>query len=73
MPRRLHDAGALFLVRTRVMQDRSFKSLSTELAGVNANLPARTFIVGMEQGPVRIQELMVQAPAVAASVLGGLA
>jgi len=73
MPRRLHDAGALFLVRTRVMPDRSFKSLSTALAGVNANLPARTFIVGMEQGPVRIQELMVQAPAVAASVLGGLA
>jgi hypothetical protein len=73
MPRRLHDAGALFLVRTRVMPDRSFKSLSTALAGVNANLPARTFIVGMEQGPVRIQELMVQVPAVAASVLGGLA
>ncbi len=73
MPRRLHDAGALFLVRTRMMPERSFQSLSAALAGVNSNLPARTFIASMQQGPVRIQELMARAPAVAASVLGGLA
>jgi len=73
LPRRLHDAGAVFVVRTRVMPGRSFKSLSAALAGVNPNLPARTYIVGMEQGPVRIQELMAQAPAVAAAILGGLA
>ncbi len=72
-PRRLHDTGALFLVRTRGTPERSFKPLSTALAEVNANLPARTFIVSLKQGPVRIQELMAQAPAVAASVLGGLA
>lgn len=73
LPRRLNDAGGLFLVHTRGLPDSSFKSLSTALAQVNANLPARTFIVSMEQGPVRIQELMAQAPAVAAAVLGGLA
>jgi predicted permease len=73
LPRRLHDTGALFLVRTKVMPDRSFQSLSKALAAVNMNLPLRTYIVGMEQGPVRIQELMAQAPAVAALTLGALA
>lgn len=73
IPRRLHDAGALFLVRTRTPPDKSFKSLSAALAEIQSDLPARTYMVGMEQGPVRIQELMVRAPAVSASVLGGLA
>jgi hypothetical protein len=73
LPRRLPDTGASFLVRTRVMPDKLFKSMSTALAAVNTNLPARTYIVGMEQGPVRIQELMSRAPAVVASILGGLA
>ena len=73
MPRRLRDTGALFLTRTRILPAKTFRSLSATLAGVNANLSGRTFVVGMEQGPVRIQELMVQGPAVAASILGGLA
>jgi ABC-type antimicrobial peptide transport system permease subunit len=73
LPRRLHEAGGLFLVRTRIMPDRSFKSLSTALARVNPNLPTGSYIVSLEQGPIRIQELMVRAPAVAASVLGGVA
>lgn len=73
LPRRLNDAGALFLVRTRTLPDRSFQSLSAALAQVNPSLPARTYIVSLEQGPVRIQELMAQAPAVAAAILGGLA
>jgi predicted permease len=73
IPRRPHDAGALFLVRTRGMPDRSFHSLSTALAQVNPNLPARTFLVSLEEGPVRIQELMARAPAVAAAILGGFA
>lgn len=73
LPRRLNDAGALFLVRTRTLPDRSFQSLSAALAQVNPSLPARTYIVSLEQGPVRIQELMAQAPAAAAAILGGLA
>ena len=73
IPRRLQDAGGLFLVHTRGIPESAFKSVSTALAQVNPNLPARTFIVSMEQGPVRIQELMAQAPAVVAAVLGGLA
>jgi predicted permease len=73
MPRRLDDAGGLFLLRTRTVPERSFKSISAALAGVNAMLPSRTFLIGLEQGPVRVQQLMARAPAIAASVLGGLA
>jgi ABC-type antimicrobial peptide transport system permease subunit len=73
VPRRLHDAGALLLLRTKGMPDSSFHAVSTALAQINANLPARTFLVSLEEGPVRLQELMARAPAVAASVLGGLA
>ncbi len=73
IPRRLHEGGVLFLVRTRGMPGSSVRSLSAALAQADPNLPARTFLVTMEQGPVRIQELMAQAPAVAAGVLGGLA
>jgi predicted permease len=73
IPRRLHGTGALFLVRTRTLPDRSFKSLSVTLAGVNQSLAARTFLSSMEQGPVRMQEMMAEAPATVASILGGLA
>lgn len=73
IPRRLHDTGALFLVHTRGMPDRSFRALSAALAQINPNLPARTFLFSLEEGPVRLQELMARAPAVAAAVLGGLA
>ncbi len=73
LPRRLPDGGVSFLVRTRVAPAKLFKSLSTTLAAVNTNLPGRTYIVGMEQGPVRIQELISRAPAIVATLLGGLA
>jgi putative ABC transport system permease protein len=73
IPRRLHGVGTLFLVRTRTLPDTSFKSLSVALAGVNQNLAARTFMSSMEEGPVRMQELMAQAPATVASIIGGLA
>jgi predicted permease len=73
MARRLPDWGGLFLARTHGSPDRSLKSLSTALATVNPSLPARTFVVSLEKGPVRMQQLMVRAPAVAASALGGLA
>jgi predicted permease len=73
MPRRLHDAGVLFLVRSRTPPETAFKSLAAALEEVHSDLPARTFMVGMRQGPVRMQQLMAQAPAVAVSVLGALA
>jgi hypothetical protein len=67
------DSGVLFLVRTHGLPDRSLKFLSTAVAQVDPSLPARTFLVSLEQGPVQIQESMAQAPAVAAAILGGLA
>jgi hypothetical protein len=73
LPRALQNAGTMLLVRTRGLPNRSFRSLSAVLAQVDPNLPPRTFLIGLEEGPVRIQELMARAPAVAAAFLGGLA
>lgn len=73
LPRRLHDGGMLFLVRTRTLPERTFPALAMSLAGINPDLQARSFMSSMTQGPVRIQELMAQAPATVALVLGGLA
>ena len=73
MPRRLPDSNVLFLVRTRNVPESSFDRLTAALAKVNTNLPARTYIFSLERGPVQMQELMARAPAMAASVLGGLA
>jgi ABC-type antimicrobial peptide transport system permease subunit len=72
IPRRLNGAGTLFLVRTTTRPDTFFKSLSVALAGVNQNLAARTFMSSMEEGPVRMQELMAQVPATVASIVGCL-
>jgi predicted permease len=73
LPRRLGDSATLLLVRTSGTPERSFPSLAAALAQVNSNLPARSYLTSLEQGPIRIQELMAQAPAVAAAVLGALA
>jgi hypothetical protein len=73
MPRALHDTPAMLLIRTRTAPEKAFQSFATALAVVNSNLPSRSFMIGMEQGPLRIQMLMAQAPAVTASVLGCLA
>src|SRR5262249_51254595 len=43
------------------------------LGAVHPNLPSQTFIVTLEEGPVAIQRMMADAPALAASALGFLA
>jgi predicted permease len=73
MPRRLRDAGALLLLRTRGAPERAFLPLSAALSSVNADLAGRSFMFSLQQGPVRLQELMAEAPAVTAAVLGILA
>lgn len=73
IPRRLPDSAVSFLVRTYGAPERSFRFLAAALARVSPNLPARTYIVSMEEGPLRIQELMARVPATVAFVLGGLA
>jgi len=73
MPRAVQDSSAVLLVRTRTTPAHAFKAFTAILASVDANLPSRTYMIGMEQGPMRLQSLMSQAPAVAASVLGALA
>jgi ABC-type antimicrobial peptide transport system permease subunit len=43
------------------------------LGGIDPRLPAAAFVIPMETGPVEIQKMMAQAPAVAATILGTLA
>jgi hypothetical protein len=72
-PRPLLSSPATLLVRTRIAPEAAFHSILTTLEKVNANLPSQTYLITMERGPMEIQRMMAEAPAAAASVLGGLA
>jgi predicted permease len=61
------------LVRTRTAPEAAFRSAFAALSAVHSNLPSQTFMLSLEQGPMEIQKLMSEAPAMAASVLGLLA
>jgi len=63
----------MFLVRTRTAPEGVFRSAFAALSGVNSNLPSQAYMVGLEQGPVEIQKLMSEVPALVASTLGILA
>ena len=67
------DRGILLLVRTRGTPESAAHSILNVLGGINPNLPAQTFLVGLDKAPVQIQRLMAQAPAVTAFILGALA
>jgi predicted lysophospholipase L1 biosynthesis ABC-type transport system permease subunit len=61
------------LVRTRTAPEAAFRSAFTALSAVHSNLPSQAFMLSLEQGPMEIQKLMSQAPALVASMLGLLA
>jgi predicted permease len=73
LPRPLSSSFGTLLVRTRIAPEAAFQSILTTLEKVNANLPSQTYLMTMERGPMEIQRMMAEAPAAAASVLGGLA
>jgi len=73
LPRPLSGSVGTLLVRTRIAPEAAFHSILTTLEKVNANLPSQTYLMTMERGPMEIQRMMAEAPAAAASVLGGLA
>lgn len=73
LPRPLSDSFAMLLVRTRSLPEATFHSILTTLEKVNADLSSQTYLMTMERGPMEIQRLMAEAPATAATVLGGLA
>jgi len=61
------------LVRTRTAPEAAFRSAFAALSAVHSNLPSQTFMLSIEQGPMEIQKLMSEAPALVASLLGLLA
>jgi predicted permease len=72
-PRPLSSPLSTLLVRTRIAPEAAFHSILTTLEKVNANLTSQTYLMTMDRGPMEIQRMMTEAPAAAASVLGGLA
>ena len=63
----------LMLVRTRTAPEAAFRSAFAALSAVHSNLPSQTYMLSVEQGPMEIQKLISQAPALVASLLGLLA
>ena len=61
------------LVRTRTTPEAAFRPAFAALSAVHSNLPSQTFMLSLEQGPMEIQKLMSEAPALVASSLGLLA
>jgi predicted permease len=72
-PKASMATDGLFLVRTRIAPERVMRRAVATLSAIAPNLPSQSFMVTVEQGPVQIQRLMAQAPALAASALGFLA
>lgn len=73
LPQALAGETATFLLRTRELPDAASHAILTELGGINANLPSQSQIFEMEKGPMELQRLMAEAPALAASCLGSIA
>jgi macrolide transport system ATP-binding/permease protein len=63
----------MFLVRTRELPEVASHAILTDLGGIDANLPSQTQMFEMDKGPMEIQRLMAEAPALAASILGTIA
>ncbi|MES1166495.1 MAG: FtsX-like permease family protein, partial [Pseudomonadota bacterium] len=61
------------LVRTRGAPETMFHSAITALREIDATLPSQASIMSMEKGPMELQRLMAEAPAMAASLLGAVA
>jgi ABC-type antimicrobial peptide transport system permease subunit len=72
-PKPLSSTFGSMLVHTRAAPESAYRSAFAALAAIHPNLPAQTFMISVEQGPVQIQKLMTGAPAVVASMLGLLA
>ena len=67
------SGGQWFLVRTRELPEVARRAILSALAGIDPNLPSQAQLLEMEKGPMELQRLMAQAPAVAATILGSLA
>jgi putative ABC transport system permease protein len=71
-PRPLPING-MVLAHTRAAPEAAFQSVFAVLRSVNAILPSQALIMSMENGPIRLQQLLAEGPATFASVLGLIA
>jgi len=62
--------GSPLLVRARIAPEAAMKRTIARLAELRPNLPSASTLVTLEQGPVQIQRLFAEGPAVVASILG---
>jgi predicted permease len=72
-PKATPNSFGTMLVRTRTAPEAAFRSAFAALSAVHSNLPSQAFMLSLEQGPMEIQRLMSEAPALVASMLGLLA
>jgi hypothetical protein len=62
-----------FLVRTLSPRDTVSRAILAQLGAIHPNLPTQTFVVGLDQAPLQLQQMMAEAPAMVALVLGAMA
>jgi predicted permease len=72
-PKSLPANIGVMLVRTRIAPRAVVTATQAALGSVHPNLPSQTYLVTLEEGPVAIQRMMAEAPALVASCLGLLA
>ena len=73
LPKAPPSSQTLMLVRTRIAPEGVFRSAFAALSALHSNLPSQSFMIGLEKGPMELQKLMAEAPALVSSVLGLLA
>jgi putative ABC transport system permease protein len=62
--------GSPLLVRARIAPEAVMKRTIARLAEIRPNLPSASTLLTLEQGPVQIQRLFAEGPAMASSILG---
>jgi predicted permease len=62
-------AGSPLLVRTRIAPEAVMKRTVLALAEIHSGLPSASTILTLQQGPVQIQRLFAEGPALVSSIL----
>jgi ABC-type antimicrobial peptide transport system permease subunit len=63
-------ASPAFLIRTRIAPETVMRRTVASLAEIHPGLPSASTLLTLEQGPVQIQRLLAEAPAMVSSILG---
>ena len=68
-PRAIFPGNAL-LIRTRIAPEAVMRRTVRTLAEIHSGLPSASTILTLEQGPVQLQRLFAEGPALVSSILG---